>query len=518
MMHGLFTSSNLENSRVRTMNDFGVNSNGKFILYWMTSCRRFHYNAALQHAISLSKALSKPILVVEAISITHKFANDRFLSFMVQGMMNNARDYQDNNITYIPWVEIKEKPGNKMLASLSEHSSCVILDDYPTYTPNKIMKAAARRLNVRVDAVDSNGIIPMKWPEKEFTTAYSFRKYVQKNLLDALQTIPAKNPMTNINDNLLLSSDELKFIKEEIGLESTPLEWLWRVAEGGDVGDDAMADFSIDHTVPAVRTTKGGVDEARIRMQKFLNYKLNKYGSERNNPDNPAVSGLSPWLHFGHMSSFEIIEKVFLKENWSPDSLNHEDTGKGTRSGWWGTSESASSFLDQIITWRELGFNFAYNRPDHATIETIPNWAKISMNEHINDDRLLYTLDELEQAETHDEIWNAAQRELVRTGQMHNYMRMLWGKKILEWSPDPETAAERMIYINDKWALDGRDPNSYTGIFWVLGRHDRAWGPERPIFGKVRYMSSESAMRKLKLKNYLERYAKEETMTLAKFG
>ena len=139
------------------------------------------------------------------------------------------------------------------------------------------------------------------------------------------------------------------------------------------------------------------------------------------------------------------------------------------------------------------------------------------MSEHLNDDRLLYSLDELEQAETHDEVWNAAQRELVRTGQMHNYMRMLWGKKILEWSPNPETAAERMIYINDKWALDGRDPNSYTGIFWVLGRHDRAWG-ERPIFGKVRYMSSESAMRKLKLKNYLERYAKEEKMTLAKFG
>ena len=227
---------------------------------------------------------------------------------------------------------------------------------------------------------------------------------------------------------------------------------------------------------------------------------------------------MSPWLHFGHISSFEIIEKVFAKENWSVDSLNHEDTGKGTRSGWWGTSESASSFLDQIITWRELGFNFAYNRIDHATIETIPNWAKISMTEHINDNRTLYSLEELEQAETHDEIWNASQRELLRTGQMHNYMRMLWGKKILEWSPDPETAAERMIYINDKWALDGRDPNSYTGIFWVLGRHDRAWGPERPIFGKVRYMSSESAMRKLKLKNYLERYAKEDTMTLAKFG
>ena len=135
VMHGLFKSDNFQDSRVRTMNDVGINPNGKFILYWMTSTRRFHYNASLEHAHSLSKALGKPILVVEAISISHKFANDRFLSFMVQGMMNNARDYQENNVSYIPWVEIKEKPGNKMLASLSEHSSCVILDDYPTYTP-----------------------------------------------------------------------------------------------------------------------------------------------------------------------------------------------------------------------------------------------------------------------------------------------------------------------------------------------------------------------------------------------
>ena len=516
-MNGFFTSNEFPKSRIRTMNHHEINPNGKFILYWMTSCRRFNYNASLQHAISLSRDLKKPVLVVEAVSIKHKFANDRFLSFMVQGIMNNIRDYEDNGLTYIPWVEIKEKPGTRMLVSLSKYACCVVMDDYPTYTPNKILNSASKILDVRVDAGDSNGILPMKWSEKEFTTAYYFRKNMQKNLVDALQTIPNKNSMIGVNEDLSLNDKDLKFLEQEAGFKSTPLEWLWRVAEGGKTGDDAMAEFPIDHSVPAVSTTKGGVDEARIRLQKFLNYKLNKYGDERNNPDDPAVSSLSPWLHFGHISSFEIIEKVFLLENWGPDSLNHEDTGKGTRSGWWGTSESASSFLDQIITWRELGFNYAYNRPDHATIETIPNWAKISMSEHLNDDRLLYSLDELEQAETHDEVWNAAQRELVRTGQMHNYMRMLWGKKILEWSPNPETAAERMIYINDKWALDGRDPNSYTGIFWVLGRHDRAWG-ERPIFGKVRYMSSESAMRKLKLKNYLEKYSKEEEMTLAKFG
>jgi len=500
------------------MNEYPVNQDGKFVLYWMTSCRRFEYNASLQHAITMAGILNKPVLVIEAVSITHKFANDRILSFMVQGIMDNIVDFNENSISYIPWVEIKQKAGKKMLASLSDESACVIIDDYPTYTPSKIRDAASRNLKVQVDAVDSNGIFPMKWAEKEFTTAYSFRKYVQKNLLDAFHTIPLKNPTSNHKTDMKVSEKILSKLRDDYGFESTPLEWLWRVAEGGNVGDQAMEEFPVDHTVPAVAGVRGGVNEARMRLQKFLNYRLNRYSTDRNNPDKPAVSGLSPWLHFGHISSFEIISNVLEKESWTPNSLNHEDTGKGTRTGWWGVSESSSSFLDQIITWRELGFNYAYNREDHATVETIPNWAKISMKDHINDDRTIYTLEQLEKAETHDEIWNAAQRELLRTGQMHNYMRMLWGKKILEWSPSPEIAAENMIYINDKWALDGRDPNSYTGIFWVLGRHDRAWGPERPIFGKVRYMSSESAYRKLKLKNYLQKYAKDENITLAKFG
>ena len=516
-MYQLYSSSKLTDSRVRTMNEHPLNENGDYILYWMTACRRFAFNGSLQHAIELSAETKKPILVVEAISITHEFANDRILSFMVQGMMDNINEFKENSISYIPWVEIKQKAGSKMLSALSKKSVCVIIDDYPTYTPSKIRDAAAKHLNVRVDAVDSNGIFPMKWPEKEFATAYSFRKYVQKNLIDALQTIPKKDP-TDGKYNFLVEEKIIQGLKKDIQFEATPLEWLWRVSEGGDVGRQAIEEFSVDHSVPTVENTRGGVNEARIRLQKFLTYRLNKYSQDRNNPDNPAVSGLSPWIHFGHISTFEIIESLLKKEKWTPNSLNHEDTGKGTRTGWWGVSESSSSFLDQIITWRELGFNFAYNREDHATVDTIPNWAKLSMKEHMDDERTIYSLEQLERAETHDEIWNAAQRELLRTGQMHNYMRMLWGKKILEWSPSPEIAAKNMIYINDKWALDGRDPNSYTGIFWVLGRHDRAWGPERPIFGKVRYMSSESAYRKLKLKNYLEKYAKHEHTTLAKYG
>ena len=230
-MSQLYMSSKLTESRVLTMNNCQINQDGDFILYWMTSCRRFSFNASLQHAVTLSNQLKKPILVVEAVSITHKFANDRILSFMVQGIMDNIEEFNENLVSYIPWVEIKQRAGAKMLASLSEKSVCVVIDDYPTYTPSKIRDAAARNLQVRVDAVDSNGIFPMNWAEKEFTTAYSFRKYVQKNLLDAFQTIPEKDSVQHRENDIRISKELINGLKKDFGFESTPLEWLWRVAE-----------------------------------------------------------------------------------------------------------------------------------------------------------------------------------------------------------------------------------------------------------------------------------------------
>jgi deoxyribodipyrimidine photo-lyase len=187
-----------------------------------------------------------------------------------------------------------------------------------------------------------------------------------------------------------------------------------------------------------------------------------------------------------------------------PDLINA--SRRGARAGWWGLPEPVEAFLDQIITWRELGFNNAFHNPEHNDYNSIPKWAKITLSEHADDERTTYTLEQIRNADTHDEIWNAAQRQLVRKGIIHNYLRMLWGKRILEWAESPEQAAEWMIELNDTYALDGRDPNSYTGIFWVLGRHDRAWGPERAIFGKIRYMSSENTRRKFDLKPYLQEF------------
>jgi deoxyribodipyrimidine photo-lyase len=338
-------------------------------------------------------------------------------------------------------------------------------------------------------------------------TAYSFRKHVQRSMADALLNLPMKNSMEGVSVNIRYDRQEMMSLFRAVEIEFTPLEWLWRVGEGGKISQQAMAPLDIDHEVKSVMKMKGGRIEALKRMEIFLEMNLNRYSTDRNNTENPAVSTLSPWFHFGHISTIEVVVELFKRSNWTYDMTCFEDMGKGTRSGWWGLSESEESFLDQIITWRELGFNFAHYRRDHKSIDSIPNWAKKSLQEHSKDERKPYTFDDIENARTDDEVWNAAQRELLRTGLIHNYMRMVWGKKILEWAPDPNTAADWMIQINDRWALDGRDPNSYTGIFWVLGRHDRAWGPERPVFGKVRYMTTESARRKLKLKNYISRWS-----------
>ena len=237
-------------------------------------------------------------------------------------------------------------------------------------------------------------------------------------------------------------------------------------------------------------------------MQHFLVKLLPQYTELRNEPAADATSGLSPYLHFGHIAAHEIFYRLAEQEHWSPESLAHNAAGK--KEGWWGMSPSAEAFLDQLVTWRELGFNFCAHRDDYDQFDSLPDWARATLARHAGDRRAyVYSLDEFAAAGTHDPLWNAAQRQLLVEGRMHNYLRMLWGKKIIEWTATPQDALDIMIELNNRYALDGRDPNSYSGIFWVLGRYDRPWGPERPIFGTVRYMSSENTARKLDVRPYL---------------
>jgi deoxyribodipyrimidine photo-lyase len=232
---------------------------------------------------------------------------------------------------------------------------------------------------------------------------------------------------------------------------------------------------------------------------------LPRYADEHNKAERDVTSRLSPYLHFGHIGSWEVFDGLMRKEGWL-GVLPQRATG--ARAGWWGVSPSAEAFLDQFITWRELGFNTCVERPaDYDKFESLPAWARTTLGRHVMDQRpVTYSFEQFERAETHDQLWNAAQGQLVAEGRIHNYLRMLWGKKILEWTRTPEDALAAMIELNNKYAVDGRDPNSYSGIFWTLGRYDRPWAPERPIFGTVRYMSSENTARKMRVKEYVVRY------------
>ena len=266
----------------------------------------------------------------------------------------------------------------------------------------------------------------------------------------------------------------------------------------------SLARLPIDHAVRPV-SFRGGERAGEGVLERFVTERLVTYGERRNQPGAEATSGLSPYLHFGHVSSHEVLDAVAKSFDWAPEDVAPKSSG--SRTGWWGMPEGAEAFLDQLVTWRELGFNRAWQESEPDRYDSLPGWARETLEDHADDPRPhLYTPEQFDAAETHDEVWNAAQRELVREGRMHNYLRMLWGKKILEWSPSPPEALETMIELNNRYALDGRDPNSTSGIFWVLGRYDRAWGPERPIFGKVRYMSTASTRRKLRLGPYLERF------------
>jgi deoxyribodipyrimidine photo-lyase len=260
----------------------------------------------------------------------------------------------------------------------------------------------------------------------------------------------------------------------------------------------------IDHA-PFIVDTAGGERSGRERLQTFVRDEIAHYDERRNHPDDDAGSHLSPWLHFGHVSPHGVLRAIAGRYDFGPDRLGPQRSG--SRDGFWGLPASVEAFLDELVTWREIGLNFCTHRRDGDRLESLPAWAQQTIAAHAGDPRpVLYDLATLEAAHTHDELWNAAQRQLRHTGTMHNYLRMLWGKLVITWSPSAREALQWLVELNNRWSIDGRDPNSYSGIFWVFGRYDRAW-PERAVFGQLRCMTSASTRRKLRVKAYLERWA-----------
>ena len=481
-------------SRVRPLTDHEPRGDAEFVLYWMIASRRTRYNHSLDRAIEHAARLSKPLIVLEALRVGYDWASDRIHRFILDGMADQRDAFASTPIRYYPYVESSEGEGSGLLETLAERAAVVVTDDFPCFFLPRMLAAAAKKLDARgvaLEAVDGNGLYPMRATERVFGRAFDFRRHLQKELAPFLDDGPRADPLRR----LTLSKASLP----------RDITNRWPEASSGLLeGDGGLEELPLDHGV-APSDERGGQKTGLRRVKNFVDEKLAHY-KERNHPDEDVASGLSPYLHFGQVAAHEVFQRVAEAEAWSPASLSSGTSG--SREGWWGMSAAAEGFLDELVTWRELGFNFCANRPaDYDRFESLPDWARTTIQVHASDPRpYTYTLEELEHSATHDELWNAAQRQIVREGRMHNYLRMLWGKKIYEWSPDAEQALERMIELNNKYGLDGRNPNSYSGIFWVLGRYDRAWGPERPVFGKLRYMTSESAKRKLRLSGYLDRY------------
>jgi deoxyribodipyrimidine photo-lyase len=382
-----------------------------------------------------------------------------------------------------------------LLAALAARAALVVSDEFPCFFLPRMLAATAPRLPVRLEVVDSNGLVPLAATPGAFPTAFAFRRWLQAELAPHLAAFPREDPLAEL-------------AKEPRAELSRELERRWPAATAELLAGDerALAALPIDARVAPVRT-RGGSAAAELELDAFATHKLARYAERRNQPDDEGASGLSPWLHFGHLSAHQVFARVTAAEGWTRARLAQRRDG---RRGWYGAGASTEEFLDQLVTWRELGYAFAWHRPhDYDRYESLPAWARATLEEHAEPRGAHVALAELERAATDDEVWNAAQTELLRTGRMHNYLRMLWGKKVLEWSPSPQEALARLIHLNNKYALDGRNPNSYSGIFWCLGRFDRPWGPKRRVFGTVRYMSSDSTRRKLDLGDYLERFGPE---------
>jgi deoxyribodipyrimidine photo-lyase len=482
--------------RITKCNQAAVRRDAAYVLYWMIACRRTQWNFSLQRAAEWAVELQKPLVIFEPLRIGYRWASERLHRFVIDGMADNARSIeslQNAGIFYYPYVEPMADADKGLLAALAEGACVVTTDDYPAFFLPRMVASTAARLPVLLEQVDSNGLLPLRSTDRVFSTAFSFRAFLQKELPAHLNDFPQADPLARI------ALPPVRSLLSHV-LNRWPPATARLLA-----GDQAtLSSLAIDHSVPPV-SYRGGSTTAQAQLKAFLSGHLRGYAAEANQPDAQARSGLSPYLHFGHISTHQAFAELASREEWSASKLGRSTGGK--REGWWGMSPDAEQWLDELVTWRELGYNMAAHRADYESYESLPEWARQTLEQHARDRREhVYSLDDFAAAQTHDQLWNAAQRQLLREGRIHNYLRMLWGKKILEWTASPRDALDIMIELNNRFALDGRDPNSYSGIFWCLGRYDRAWGPERPVFGTVRYMSSQNTHKKLRLEQYLHTF------------
>jgi deoxyribodipyrimidine photo-lyase len=444
--------------RVKALNDGKFNKNGKFVIYWMSQSHRANFNHSLEFAIDLSNAYRKPLLVYFPITDRYKYSNARYYKFMLDGILEAKKSIEERGIKFV--IE-KVDDIKRRVVEISMDAFALIMDKAYLKFYRRLNQYVADKLDIPVYEVESDVCVPVEIVSDRLEPyAFGFRKKIY-SIIDAFIV-------------------ELK--PREVKIKSVSLDF--------GIGELTLRDsleildiLNIDKSV-SLSPFVGGYSQARKYLEEFIERKLHKYKDFRSHPELDYQSNLSPYLHFGQISPIEVVLEVLSK---------------------YGKDENVDSFFNELIVWRELARNFCYYNPNYNHYEGIPDWAKETLEEHKKDRReYIYTLEELENAKTHDEYWNSAQLELLKTGKMHNYMRMYWCKKIIEWTDDPKKAFDIACYLNDKYELDGRDPNGYAGISWCFGTHDRPW-KERKIFGKVRYMSASGLEAKFDIKKYVEK-------------
>ena len=447
----------LADTRIQVLNDHEV-SRADYVLYWMQQSQRAEHNPALDLAIREANHLNLPVVVAFGLTEDYPDANRRHYRFMLEGLQDVEAGLRRKGICLV--VRFGSPP--RVAIDLGRRAAAIVCDRGYTKHQRKWRRTLAAEAGCRVLQVEGDVVVPVAVvSQKAEYAARTIRPRIQKHLDDYLVLPRAARP---------------RYSALDLKLDGLDL---------GDV-DEVLARLKIDRAVPSVSAFfKGGTGEAKKRLRRFIRRSLAHYDHHRNQPQTDDISHMSPYLHFGQISP------VYL-------ALQVRDAREGQ-----GIDRAA--YLEELIVRRELAVNFVYYTPDYDRYNCLPDWARKTLAEHAADRRdHCYTRDELEGARTHDAYWNAAMREMKHTGFMHNYMRMYWGKKILEWSADPAEAFDTTLAINNKYFLDGRDPNSYAGVAWVFGKHDRAWF-ERPVFGKVRYMAASGLERKCDIKAYVRK-------------
>jgi len=443
------------NPRVSVRRQGRPDPEGKCVVYWMQRAQRAVDNPALDAAIEAANALGKPVVVFFGLVPFYPNANLRHYIFLAQGIPDLAQRLRRRGAGFV----LRRYPAHQLARFCEEvRPSLVIGDENPLREPERWRQIAADRLRVPLWTVDADVIVPSKLLEKEQYAARTIRPRLRAFLDKFL--VPLANPNAEV---------------------------LWRQPEDMESlssNCNLLEGLPINRSVHPVSTFRGGSDEALRVLSRFVRERLKGYATQRNRPELEGTSQLSPYLHFGHIGPHTVM--LAVKNADAPP-------------------EDRDAFLEELIVRRELATNFVRFNPRYDRLESCEPWALRTLRNHRQDQREhIYAERQLEGAETHDPLWNAAQKQMVQGGWMHGYLRMYWGKKILEWTRSPEEAYEIAVRLNDRYELDGRDPNGYAGVAWAVGgKHDRAWGPERPVYGKVRYMSYQSALRKFDSKLYM---------------